>query len=165
LLYGAEQSEIVLHKMVRKLFCLAVCCDRLLIPQKWIGSSIALGFDALARAERSSKQEAYLRSTVIVKIFYWGRSELLTKKEFDTLSLAEKDDRNRFWTYYKDAVYQLSFNAALFYYNQFTAQSWEEVSVCVLDYDALSSGDLIGEVTLPFRKTKMTSFQLIGSNS
>jgi len=162
LLSGAEQSEIVLHEMVRQLFCLAVCCDRILIPQKWIGSSIALGFDALTRPERSREQEERLRSTVIVKIFDWGRSELLKKKEFDTLSSAEKDDRNRFWTYYKDAVYRLSFNAALFYYNQFTAQSWGEVSVCVLDYDALSSDDLIGEVTLPLRETKMTSYQLIG---
>jgi hypothetical protein len=50
----------------------------------------------------------------------------------------------------------------LFYYNQFTAQSFEEVSVCVVDYDALSSDDLIGEVTLPLRETKMTTYQLIG---
>lgn len=162
LLSGAEQSEIVMHEVVRQLFCLAVCCDKILIPQKWIGSSIALGFDALARPERSEEQEEHLRSKVIVKIFDWGRSELLRKKEFDALLSAEKDDRNRFWAYYKDAVYSLSFNAAFFYYNQFTAQSWEEVSIRVLDYDALSSDDLIGEVTLPLRVTKMTSYQLLG---
>lgn len=164
LLSGAEQSEIVMHEVVRQLFCLAVCCDRILVPQKWIGSSIALGFDALARHERSEEQEERLRSKVIVKIFDWGRSELLTKKEFDALVSAEKDDRNRFWAYYKDAVYSLSFNAAFFYYNQFTAQSWEKVSIRVLDYDALSSDDLIGEVTLPLRVTKMTSYHLLGVN-
>jgi hypothetical protein len=159
---SAEQSEIVLHEIVRQLFRLAVCCQRLVVPQKWIGSSVALGFDALARPERSKEGEEYLRSTVIVKIFDWGRSELLTKKEFDELTLEEQNDRERFWAYYKDAIHTLSFNAAFFYCSRFSVSYWDEVTVCVFDYDALTSDDFIGEVTLPLQTTKMATYQLKG---
>lgn len=62
---------------------LTVACCSLQSPQKWIGSSVALGFDdAAAEAHESGsgfspEEEARLRQSVLVKIFDWGRRHTL----------------------------------------------------------------------------------------
>jgi len=148
-----ELSEIVLHEIVLQLFRLSFFCHKLPVPQKWIGSSVALGFDALARSPRSREGEEHIRSTVIVNIFDWGRSELMTKQKFCKLSAEEKTDREKFWNYFKSAIDQLSLTAAVTYWNRFSNDtSWDEVTIRVFDFDGTSADDYIGEMTLPLQQ-------------
>ena len=74
-----EVAELVLHEMVKRLSLLAVTCCKVTIPQKWVGSSVALGFDCgyFPRRDDNDKiksklnAEALIRSKVIVNIFDW----------------------------------------------------------------------------------------------
>jgi len=90
---------------------------------------------------------------VIVNIFDWGRSELMTKQKFCKLSAEEKTDREKFWNYFKSAIDQLSLTAAVTYWNRFSNDtSWDEVTIRVFDFDGTSADDYIGEMTLPLQQ-------------
>eukprot|EP00960_Hanusia_phi_P012211 356171-Hanusia_phi.AAC.5 len=62
--------------MLKRMSELCKYFEQVPVPQKWIGSSVALGFDAcqLPRRDNSLAKEI---DKVIVNIFDWGRSELL----------------------------------------------------------------------------------------
>jgi len=62
------------------------------VPQKWLGSSVALLFDAGEAPERGAALEA-AASGAGVYIFDWGRSELLSTEGYNKLEDAEKEDR------------------------------------------------------------------------
>lgn len=110
-----ELAEITLHEIVKKLVSLAKACRHVPVPQKWIGSSVALGFDC----EKLPATEEEARDKVIVKIFDWGRSELNTISKHDKLSEKEKQDRAKFWAYYVGGIDQLAWEAARAYVHQF----------------------------------------------
>jgi len=149
----SEVVEIVSHETTRQLIQLSANCHSATVPQKWLGSSIALGYDAGSFPPRSNSAEQSIRSNVIVNIFDWGRSELLTKEAFDQLSTAEQSDRKKYWEYYMYGVDELSRNAAKMYDNQFSnSGGWDEITVRVMDYDASNNDDFMGEVTLPLPK-------------
>lgn len=42
---SAELSEIVFHEIVTRTAKLAAACNKVTVPQKWVGSSVALGYD------------------------------------------------------------------------------------------------------------------------
>lgn len=75
--YSSEEvAELVLNEIVKKLSRLAVACCRVSVPQKWVGSSVALGFDCGYFPKRKDKclkssAEDLIRSKVIVNIFDW----------------------------------------------------------------------------------------------
>lgn len=143
-----ELAEIALHETVRRLARLSRTCHRVTVPQKWLGSSVALGFDAGSFPTRSPDAEERIRSKVIVNVFDWGRSELLESS--DELSAEDREDRKAFWEFYKCGIDNLSFDAARRYYNQFSNNiGWKEITVRVMDYDSSSADDFIGEVTIP----------------
>eukprot|EP00434_Breviolum_minutum_P029748 symbB.v1.2.026299.t1/scaffold2616.1/size74813/3 len=54
------------------------------VPQKWIGSSVALGFDIGQMPKRGEEEK--FRQKIIVSIFDWGRSELNTIEKNAALS-------------------------------------------------------------------------------
>eukprot|EP00555_Chaetoceros_dichaeta_P009775 CAMPEP_0198252596 /NCGR_PEP_ID=MMETSP1447-20131203/3086_1 /TAXON_ID=420782 /ORGANISM="Chaetoceros dichaeta, Strain CCMP1751" /LENGTH=546 /DNA_ID=CAMNT_0043937915 /DNA_START=35 /DNA_END=1675 /DNA_ORIENTATION=+ len=149
----SEVAEIVLHETVSQLVQLSAACHASKVPQKWLGSSVALGYDAGSFPPRSNSAEQSVRSNVIINIFDWGRSELLTKEAFDQLSTAEQSDRQKFWEYYICGIDELSRNAAKRYDNQFSnSDGWDEITVRVMDYDSGNEDDFMGEVTLPLPK-------------
>jgi len=146
-----EVAEIVAHELMSQLLNLAVTCQKVKIPQKWIGSSVALAYDAGFFPNRSSEgnecKESDIRSKIIVRIFDWGRSELLAADEYESLGETEKRDRDRFWELYKGGVDRLSYNATRFYYHQFTnSTGWTDVTIQVVDFDSMSADDYIGKV-------------------
>jgi len=144
----SELAEIALHETVRQLARLSRTCHRVTVPQKWLGSSVALGFDAGSFPTRSPDAEERIRSKVIVNIFDWGRSELLESS--DGLSAEDTEDRKAFWEFYKCGIDNLSFDAARRYYNQFSNNiGWKEITVRVMDYDSTTADDFMGEVTIP----------------
>jgi hypothetical protein len=144
-----EVVELVSLELLSQLIRLSALCQKVKIPQKWIGSSIALYYDSGLFPDRSDSSEADIRSKVHCKMLDWGRSELLTTKEYESLTVEEKKDRAYFWDLYKKGVDRLSFNATRFYYNQFTSTPWVNVTIRIMDYDSMSPDDWIGQVVIP----------------
>mmetsp|Transcript_28088 Transcript_28088/g.93301 ORF Transcript_28088/g.93301 Transcript_28088/m.93301 type:complete len:471 (+) Transcript_28088:855-2267(+) len=69
-----EAAELVLHEICSRLAKLALACRQCPAPQKWVGSSVALGFEAGGLPGRKVP-EAQVREQVRVNLFDWGRSE------------------------------------------------------------------------------------------
>jgi len=146
----SEIAEIVLHESVRRLVQLSVACHTTTVPQKWLGSSIALGYDYGAFPTRSESNEQLVRDNVIVNIFDWGRSECLTKEAYEGLTAVEQEDRKKYWDFYMHGADTLSFVAARRYHNQFSNKKvWNEVRIRVMDYDSSNNDDFMGEINLP----------------
>ena len=157
-----EVAEIVSHEIMSQLIRLSVACHMVKIPQKWIGSSVAVVYDAGffpdrssasslegKEGERKTNQEAAIRSKVICKLLDWGRSELLTAEEYDTMTPVDRKDRDYFWDLYKEGIDRLSYNATRFYYHQFTKSTmYSDVTIRVMDFDSMSPDDYIGKVTI-----------------
>ncbi|CAE7274853.1 ACTI [Symbiodinium natans] len=102
----AETAEIVLHETVKKLLRLGIACKQCPVPQKWIGSSVALGYDVGQLPTRENAEEQ-LRKQTIVSIFDWGRSELNTIQKHGALSDSAQADRAQYWSYYTGGIYRL----------------------------------------------------------
>lgn len=151
-----EVIEIALREIATRLIKFALRCHSLKVPQKWIGSSVALGFDAGLFPFRSKDDAAaeLVRSKVIANIFDWGRSELLLKHEYKLMSKEDKNDRNQFWQNYKESIDRLAYNAVRAYHNKFSSTMngqyiWKEIIVRVMDFDSMSEDDSLGQVTIP----------------
>jgi len=75
---------------------------------------------------------------------------LLTPERYQKMSLEEKSDRQHFWNLYRVGLDRLSYNAARFYYNQFTnTRKWTKLTLCVMDFDSMTPDDYIGIVDIP----------------
>jgi len=155
-----EVTEIIAHELMSQLTRLSAICHRVKIPQKWIGSSVAVAYDAGFFPNRSSavgNNEDDIRSKVIVKIFDWGRSELLDAKDFEMMTPEEKMDRNHFWDLYRAGLDRLSYNATRFYYHQFSnSRGWSKIIIQVMDFDSMSSDDYMGSIEIPLPKLSDT---------
>eukprot|EP00928_Gymnodinium_smaydae_P096153 TRINITY_DN8436_c0_g1_i1.p1 TRINITY_DN8436_c0_g1~~TRINITY_DN8436_c0_g1_i1.p1 ORF type:complete len:794 (-),score=113.95 TRINITY_DN8436_c0_g1_i1:213-2291(-) len=80
-------------------------------PQQWIGSSLALGWEAGPGASSSSQEvtsdaEA-ARRPALVKVFDWGRSEPSSLQDHARLRPLERRERVRHWRHYAQAVARL----------------------------------------------------------
>jgi len=157
----AETAEVVLHETVTKLLSLSIACKRCPVPQKWIGSSVALGFDVGQLLSREHAEEQLRRQT-IVNIFDWGRSELNTIKKHAALSDSAQADRAEYWSYYAGGIYRLSWEASRAYLHQFgNAEGWQHVSFMIWDFDSMSDNDFMGKVVeIPLQETKETTAKI-----
>lgn len=143
-----ELAELVCSEMVLRLVKLALNCRLVPVPQKWIGSSVALGFDAGETPTRSTPEET-IRKSVQVSIFDWGRSELLTVEKHATLTEKEQKDRSQFWGYYVGGIDRLAFEATRFYWHRFSnAGQWKEIRLTMYDFDSATSNDYLGTCTI-----------------
>ncbi|CAK0899930.1 unnamed protein product, partial [Prorocentrum cordatum] len=104
----SELIELVLQRVVVALCDLAMSCRRSPVPQKWIGSSVALGFDCAELPPRCAGTEDTVRKKALVSIFDWGRSELNTLDRHMQLSEADQKDRSEFWSYYVGGIDRLA---------------------------------------------------------
>lgn len=167
---SSELAEVVLDEICKKLVGLTVACCSTQAPQKWIGSSVALGFDD-AFAENiahqdgegfSPEQEADLRKSVLVKIFDWGRSELNTLEEHSTRSAEEQQDRLDFWRLYVGGIQRLAWEAARAYRHRFgNSDSWAKVQLVVYDFDSMTDSDFMGQVFVDLAETPETTAPLL----
>jgi len=133
---------------------MSVACHRCPVPQKWIGSSVALGFDAGQLPQRSTSQSS-IRRRAIVSIFDWGRSELNTLERHDSLTDDEQRDRAEYWQYYSGGIYRLSWEAARTYYHRFgNAKKWKTLCFSLFDYDSQSNNDFMCSVEVPVEPTE-----------
>jgi len=148
LLSPTELGEIVLRTVVSKLANLSVACRLAPAPQKWIGSSVALGYDAGRLPPRSSREDE-VNDRVRVQIFDWGRSELNTLERQSNLSPEQQADRKQFWHYYVGGIDRLSWEAARAYQHRFSnAVDWTEAVLTVFDFDSATKNDFLGRCTV-----------------
>jgi hypothetical protein len=154
-----EYLEIIMHEIVKKLTKLVIACHIVTIPQKWIGSSLAIGFDAGEIPKKTTSEEA-IRKSAIVRIFDWGRSELNTKSNFKKMSPSEVKDREYFWKEYKHGIEVISWISTHLYKNRFCCENWDSVSFSVLDHDSVGSDDFMCEATVKLKKKGMTQCPL-----
>jgi len=157
---NAELSELVFHEIVTRTAKLAAACNKVTVPQKWVGSSVALGYDSGTLPPRS-KDEAAIRSTVLVNIFDWGRSELNTIEKMQTMPAKEQQDRQEFWNYYKGGMERLAWVAARTYLHRFAnADEWKEITLTIYDFDAMSKDDFMGTATVAVEDTDVSEIKL-----
>jgi len=143
-----EYAELVLHETIVRLARLAIACILSPVPHKWIGSSVALGFDAGGLPPRS-RPEQEVRQKVLVRTFDWGRSELNTLDGHMKLSAEEQTDRAEFWKYYTGGINRLSWEVARSYWHRFSnAKGWTKAYVIVHDFDSTSETDHMGMVEI-----------------
>jgi hypothetical protein len=154
-----EYLEVVMHEILQLLVKLAVFCCRVNIPQKWIGSSLAIGFDSGQLPLRSASEED-IRESVIVKIFDWGRSELNTSIKMQELKKKEIADRTEFWNDYKRGIYTLSWIASNKYFNRFCCEEWDIITFSIYDFDSLSGDDFMCEATVSLKVRDRTEIPL-----
>ncbi|CAL1143378.1 unnamed protein product [Cladocopium goreaui] len=155
----SETAEIVLHQTLVKVTGLAVACLKCPIPQKWIGSSVALGFDIGQMPKRG--EEEMLRSKTIVSIFDWGRSELNTIEKNASMSADDQHDRRKYWRFYYGGILRLSWEVARAYYHRFcNVGGWDRVAFMLYDFDSMSDNDFMGKVDVTVERTKETTVQL-----
>mmetsp|Transcript_2008 Transcript_2008/g.3207 ORF Transcript_2008/g.3207 Transcript_2008/m.3207 type:complete len:436 (+) Transcript_2008:309-1616(+) len=150
----SEYAEAILCTLIKRMTALVQAFQSIPAPQKWIGSSIAFGFDCGLLPPRSELDSISERSACY--IFDWGRSELLSKEEFEALSGDDKEDRVAFWKYYTTGAKRLLFELCRAYYQRYTTSKWETVCIEILDYDAVSSDDPIGYTMIPLQETSGT---------
>jgi len=157
---NAELSELVFHEIVTRTAKLSAACNKVTVPQKWVGSSVALGYDCGTLPPRS-KDEAAIRSQVLVNIFDWGRSELNTMAKLSSMSAKEQQDRQEFWNYYKGGMERLAWVAARTYLHRFAnADGWKEITLTIYDFDAMSKDDFMGTATVAVEDTDLSEIKL-----
>jgi len=148
---ACEWAESVLLHIVQRLVRLQKACDKAPVPQKWIGSSVALGFDCGFLPSRISVLD-WVSELTKVHIFDWGRSEFNTVLGHENLSGAEKRDRKRFWGSYRRGINRLAWEAARAYIQRFSCTlGWSTVQIHVFDFDSSSDNDYIGSATIPLK--------------
>lgn len=155
-----EYAEMVMSEITYQLVSLAMACKSAAVPQKWIGSSVALGFDAGLLPSRDTPVQEILKS-VRVQIFDWGRSELNTLKQHTSLPAQEQADRLEYFRFYKGGITRLAWEAARFRWHNFgNAQGWSQLCISVYDFDSHSSNDLIGQASVQLQDCRETTVPL-----
>lgn len=148
-----EKCEIILEEIAIKLIRLAQTCHSVRIPQKWIGSSVAIAYDAGDTKLNTDEQKQTgacaeeIISKVQVNVFDWGRSELLLAEDFHQMSAKKQLDRERFWRSYQHGIDALAYHAICTYYHHFTnTLGWRTVTIKVMDFDSLTNHDYMGQI-------------------
>jgi hypothetical protein len=133
------------------------------VPQKWIGSSLVIGFDmGTLPVRRDSKRT---RTDLNVTLLDWGRSELTSIVAFRKFMPFTKADRFKYWTQYRDSVYRLLYESINLYYDLYVrGNETEAIKVEIFDYDKLSADDFIGYALVPLAPFGNTKFPLLNSD-
>jgi hypothetical protein len=148
-----EVAELSHHEIIRRLANLAIACRQSPVPQKWIGSSVALGFDS-GEPPRRDASEDEVRSATIVQLFDWGRSELNTVEKHMDMSDKDQHDRAQFWKYYVGGIDRLLWEAMRAYRHRFSnADGFSNVTFTLFDFDSQTENDFMGTVTVPLEPT------------
>mmetsp|Transcript_43211 Transcript_43211/g.78612 ORF Transcript_43211/g.78612 Transcript_43211/m.78612 type:complete len:743 (-) Transcript_43211:115-2343(-) len=148
-LASVEWMEVVMASILRQLMELHLACALLDTPQKWIGSSVALGFDVATLPSREEVKTLGGHGFVRVNIFDWGRSELNCPGEHSERDKKAKEDREKFWDYYQHGVSMLCWEVARTYFHQFcNYRGWTHVRIDVYDFSSQSDKKFIGSCTI-----------------
>eukprot|EP01065_Artemidia_motanka_P018948 TRINITY_DN2233_c0_g2_i1.p1 TRINITY_DN2233_c0_g2~~TRINITY_DN2233_c0_g2_i1.p1 ORF type:complete len:941 (+),score=258.61 TRINITY_DN2233_c0_g2_i1:68-2890(+) len=131
-----EITAAAMRGCVRSLIGLVAAAARVRFPQQWIGSSVALAFDAAADLQRRPYDplaDETAEKLARIHIFDWGRSELTSMEIWDTLSKAQCKERAHHWTAWVSGILRLTFEVARSYRRTFCpiGKRWRKVRVRV----------------------------------
>jgi len=160
---SVEYTELIFHEIVKRISRLSVICRNQPVPQKWIGSSFALGYDCLhlPLVPQTNVEESSIRSHVICTLFDWGKSEWNTLEQEATRSHEDHNDQAQYWKYYTGGVDRLAYEVAYLYHHRFcNTTRWEKVEITLMDFDSPSINDFIGRVVIPIKKTTKKTVKL-----
>jgi len=161
----SEYTEMVSLSVLRQLSEILRDCAKLPIPQKWIGSSVAIVLEVNCTPPRvketngastgasndsvnTESTDEWVNRRTRVCLFDWGRSELNTPEMHEKLEAEDKENRAGFWTLYQDGISTLLFEATRHYYNRFCVEEWTKLELVVYDYDSQTSNDFLGRAEL-----------------
>lgn len=99
------------------------------VPQQWIGSSVALAMEV------GSSRCLGPPPRVAVKVFDWGRAELNTLEDFNSLASEEKESRRRYWKQYLQALARMHWELGRLVAHRFCCPAW---SVFVMELRAVT---------------------------
>jgi len=159
----SELAELFLAELVVRLVILCRACRCALVPQKWIGSSIALACNVATVPSRQVSVEE-LREHVKVHIFDWGRSEFGTLASHNQLVHSKQKDRAKFWTSYVGGVDRFALEAVRAHWDRFNSVEWSDVTFIVMDFDVLTANDFLGKVRVPLMDTVEKTVLLRGAS-
>eukprot|EP00756_Hemistasia_phaeocysticola_P003653 Hpha_TRINITY_DN1235_c0_g1::TRINITY_DN1235_c0_g1_i1::g.44722::m.44722 len=152
-LTGNEVAALAFQSATRSVVSLVVAAASMRVPQQWIGSSIALGYDIAARPARDDPPPSG-----VVNIFDWGRSELTTRDMWESLPDKERRERTAHWKEWVGGVLRLGFEMCRAYRRQYCPKGgkWRELKVKVWSYSqelvgSVTSGTPLGVATLPLQ--------------
>ena len=154
-----EYLEIIMNEIVERLTKLVIACHEVKIPQKWIGSSLAIGYD-VGEIPRRLRSEEDIRDSTIISIFDWGKSELNNSIKMKDLKNAEVKSTTRFWNEYKNGIETISWIATHKYMTRFCCPNWNYLTFMIYDYDATAQDDFICEATVRMEVTEMREVPL-----
>eukprot|EP00588_Corethron_pennatum_P014289 CAMPEP_0194275206 /NCGR_PEP_ID=MMETSP0169-20130528/8106_1 /TAXON_ID=218684 /ORGANISM="Corethron pennatum, Strain L29A3" /LENGTH=618 /DNA_ID=CAMNT_0039018617 /DNA_START=123 /DNA_END=1979 /DNA_ORIENTATION=+ len=156
-LSSIECAEIIHHETTSRIWSLLQICQRIKTPQKWVGTSLGLGFDAGLNPERTAAGKDELRRSVFVKLFDWERAELTFAVDFSRMTKRERLSRIRAWDAYKRSLKSLYVQSVEAYRCQFgNDNGWGKFYIRVFHYDHKSKDQFIGEASIPMRNTEGT---------
>lgn len=167
-LQPGEFAELILLSAIKHLGQLQKHCEEIAVPQKWIGSSVAVVADCgvmieretwaeAVKAEREAGEVSEGPQNAGIYIFDWGRSELCTSDEFEAMGHEEQENRVAFWRSYQRGIQNLFSTSCFIYWTNLCVTEWEKVRICVFDYDSSHANDMLGrvEIALPLWKPGM----------
>eukprot|EP00927_Polykrikos_kofoidii_P000760 TRINITY_DN10290_c0_g2_i1.p1 TRINITY_DN10290_c0_g2~~TRINITY_DN10290_c0_g2_i1.p1 ORF type:complete len:761 (-),score=125.49 TRINITY_DN10290_c0_g2_i1:85-2367(-) len=148
--FPMEVTEYVFAHIVKRMTALALACRKSPVPQKWIGSSVGIGFDVGDLPSRSTPLSTLLKA-VKVNIFDWGRSELNTLASHHGLSDDNLRDRAKYWSYYRGGIDRLCWEVVRTYRHRFCVTKWEALEISLSDFDSMTTNDHMHRVVLPLK--------------
>lgn len=150
-LCASEYGELVILEIIRKLRSILGACLQIPVPQKWIGSSVAICLDAstaLPRPDRGGSVTSVLDGRCRIVLFDWGRSELNTPVNHASLQADVRQNRADFWALYLCGLCRLLWEASRIYWNTFCVAKWHTLRIKVWDYDSSNDNDFLGEASM-----------------
>lgn len=165
LLLPSEYGEAVLWEIVRRMVGLSIACRRVDVPQKWLGSSVALGFDAGSLPSRTDSMEK-IRERAKVYVFDWGRSELNSLEHHKQLTDADQADRREYWNLYCNSIDRLAWETVRCYRHRFcNVEEWESIELICYDFDSMTDNDFLGRAVLDLKPMEPTAVTLLTNSN
>lgn len=147
-LLPVEHGEAAALDVVWQVAQLLRACAELPVPQKWVGSSVAVTADAAGAPLRPAPGDSLSvkgnGQFARVHIFDWGRSELNTPDLHKAMLEEERQDRASYWDLYQAGIARLVWEAARVYWNSFCVPRWSTMRITVFDFDSHTQNDRLG---------------------
>jgi len=160
-----EYAEILLLTIISELASILRSSLGVPVPQKWVGSSIAIVAEVNGTPPREEETLApweWTRERTKVRIFDWGRSQLNTREMFEMMTPEQRSDHEEYWDRYQEGLVGLVYDACRHYWNHFCVTKWAYLAINVYDYDSQSNSDFLGhaKMALPSQGSNLTMVTL-----
>lgn len=153
----AEYAELVLLRTIEQLADIFRSCQAIEVPQKWIGSSVAIVTDADHKPDRPSAKNfngEWPEVPVRVKLFDWGRSEFNTRQLHEALPDGHQQDRQEFWGLYMIGIGKILWYSSRLYWGRFCILDWISIKIEVHSYNSVTGSTLLGSAEMELPKNK-----------